>query len=97
MGQKYHELWYEVKPYLDALHRAPELVSRLSGKDFLPHAGVTMNVQTAHNRNAMGRIVNFVFWRDNYLEYNKKKSVNKSGYRMKQSSRLARWFIFPHG
>jgi hypothetical protein len=29
-NQKYHELWYEVKPYLDALHRAPELV-----RDFL--------------------------------------------------------------
>ena len=29
-NQKYHELRYEVKPYLDALHRAPELV-----RDFL--------------------------------------------------------------
>ena len=25
-SNKYHDLWYDVKPYLDALHRAPELV-----------------------------------------------------------------------
>ena len=23
-SNKYHDLWYEVKPYLDALHRAPD-------------------------------------------------------------------------
>ena len=35
-GQKYHELWYEVKPYLDALHRAPELVRGFLEKILAP-------------------------------------------------------------
>ena len=35
-GQKYHELWYEVKPYLDALHRAPELVRSFLEKILAP-------------------------------------------------------------
>ena len=38
-GQKYHELWYEVKPYLDALHRAPELVRSFLEKILAPQAG----------------------------------------------------------
>ena len=37
--QKYHELWYEVKHYLDALHRAPELVRSFLEKILAPQAG----------------------------------------------------------
>ena len=44
-GQKYHELWYEVKPYLDALHRAPELVRGFLEKILAPKQERTMNVQ----------------------------------------------------
>ena len=43
-GQKYHELWYEVKPYLDALHRAPELVRSFLEKILAPKQERTMNV-----------------------------------------------------
>ena len=43
-GQKYHELWYEVKPYLDALHRAPELVRGFLEKILAPKQEHTMNV-----------------------------------------------------
>ena len=43
-GQKYHELWYEVKPYLDALHRAPELVRNFLEKILAPKQERTMNV-----------------------------------------------------
>ena len=43
-GQKYHELWYEVKPYLDALHRAPELVRSFLEKILAPKQEHTMNV-----------------------------------------------------
>ena len=43
-GQKYHELWYEVKPYLDALHRAPELVHSFLEKILAPKQERTMNV-----------------------------------------------------
>ena len=46
-GQKYHELWYEVKPYLDALHRAPELVYSFLEKILAPKQERTMNVQQA--------------------------------------------------
>ena len=43
-GQKYHELWYEVKPYLDALHRAPELVRSFLEKILAPKQERIMNV-----------------------------------------------------
>ena len=43
-GQKYHELWYEVKPYLDALHRAPELVRGFLEKILAPRQERIMNV-----------------------------------------------------
>ena len=43
-GQKYHELWYEVKPYLDALHRAPELVRSFLEKILALKQERTMNV-----------------------------------------------------
>ena len=42
-GQKYHELWYEVKPYLDALHRAPELVRDFLEKILAPKQERTVN------------------------------------------------------
>ena len=42
-GQKYHELWYEVKPYLDALHRAPELVRSFLEKILAPKQERTVN------------------------------------------------------
>ena len=42
-GQKYHELWYEVKPYLDALHRAPELVRGFLEKILAPKQERTVN------------------------------------------------------
>ena len=32
----YHDLWYDVKPYLDALHRAPELVRGFLEKILAP-------------------------------------------------------------
>ena len=43
-GQKYHELWYEVKPYLYALHRAPELVRGFLEKVLAPKQERTMDV-----------------------------------------------------
>ena len=49
-GQKYHELWYEVKPYLDALHRAPELVCGFLEKILAPKQERTMNVQQRNHR-----------------------------------------------
>ena len=49
-GQKYHELWYEVKPYLDALHRAPELVRGFLEKILAPKQERTMNVQQRNHR-----------------------------------------------
>jgi hypothetical protein len=42
-GQKYHELWYEVKPYLDALHHAPELVRGFLEKILAPKQERTVN------------------------------------------------------
>ena len=36
-SNKYHDLWYDVKPYLDALHRAPELVRGFLEKLSLIH------------------------------------------------------------
>ena len=49
-GQKYHELWYEVKPYLDALHRAPELVRGFLEKILAPKQERTMNVPQRNRR-----------------------------------------------
>jgi len=49
-GQKYHELWYEVKPYLDALHRAPELVRGFLEKILAPKQERTMNVQQKNRK-----------------------------------------------
>ena len=44
-SNKYHDLWYDVKPYLDALHRAPELVRGFLEKILAPKQELTMNVQ----------------------------------------------------
>ena len=49
-GQKYHELWYEVKPYLDALHRAPELVRSFLEKILALKQERTMNVPHKNSR-----------------------------------------------
>jgi len=49
-GQKYHELWYEVKPYLDALHRAPELVRGFLEKILAPKQERTMNVSQRNRK-----------------------------------------------
>lgn len=43
-SNKYHDLWYDVKPYLDALHRAPELVRDFLEKILAPKQELTRNV-----------------------------------------------------
>ena len=43
-SNKYHDLWYDVKPYLDALHCAPELVRGFLEKILAPKQERTMNV-----------------------------------------------------
>ena len=47
---KYHNLWYDVKPYLDALHRAPELVRSFLEKILAPKQERTMNVQQRNRK-----------------------------------------------
>ena len=42
--------WYDVKPYLDALHRAPELVCGFLEKILAPKQELTMNVQQRNRR-----------------------------------------------
>ena len=42
-SNKYHNLWYDVKPYLDALHRAPELVRSFLEKILVPKQERTVN------------------------------------------------------
>ena len=49
-SSKYHDLWYDVKPYLDALHRAPELVRGFLEKILAPKQELTMNVQQRNRR-----------------------------------------------
>ena len=49
-SNKYHDLWYDVKPYLDALHRAPELVRGFLEKILAPKQERTMNVQQRNRR-----------------------------------------------
>ena len=43
-SNKCHGLWYDVKPYLDALHRAPELVRDFLEKILAPKQECTRNV-----------------------------------------------------
>ena len=43
-SNKYHDLWYDVKPYLDALHRAPELVRGFLEKILAPKQERTMGM-----------------------------------------------------
>ena len=47
---KYHDLWYDVKPYLDALHRAPELVHGFLEKILAPKQERTMDVQQRNRK-----------------------------------------------
>ena len=49
-SNKYHDLWYDVKPYLDALHRAPELVRGFLEKILAPKQERTMNVQQRNRK-----------------------------------------------
>ena len=49
-SNKYHDLWYDVKPYLDALHRAPELVRGFLEKILAPKQERTMNVQQQNRK-----------------------------------------------
>ena len=49
-SDKYHDLWYDVKPYLDALHRAPELVRGFLEKILAPKQERTMNVPQRNRR-----------------------------------------------
>ena len=49
-SNKYHDLWYDVKPYLDALHRAPELVRGFLEKILAPKQELTMNVQQRNRK-----------------------------------------------
>ena len=49
-SNKYHDLWYDVKPYLDALHRAPELVRGFLEKILAPKQEHTMNVPQQNRR-----------------------------------------------
>ena len=44
-SSKYHDLWYDVKPYLDALHRAPELVHNLLERILAPKQERTVGTQ----------------------------------------------------
>ena len=49
-SNKYHDLWYDVKPYLDALHRAPELVRGFLEKILAPKQERTMNEQQKNRK-----------------------------------------------
>ena len=49
-SNKYHDLWYDVKPYLDALHCAPELVHGFLEKILAPKQERTMNEQQRNRR-----------------------------------------------
>ena len=49
-SNKYHDLWYDVKPYLDAIHRAPELVRSFLEKILAPKQELTMNVQQRNRK-----------------------------------------------
>ena len=49
-SNKYHDLWYDVKPYLDALHHAPELVRGFLEKILAPKQERTMNVQQKNRK-----------------------------------------------
>jgi hypothetical protein len=49
-SSKYHDLWYDVKPYLDAFHRAPELVRGFLEKILAPKQERTMNVSQRNRK-----------------------------------------------
>ncbi len=87
-SNKYHDLWYEVKPYLDALHRAPELVRGFLEKDSCPQTGAHHEC-AAEKPQAWARYGTLIFG-GYYL--NKKKKLNKSGYPDEAIKILARCF-----
>ena len=47
---KYYDLWYDVKPYLDALHRAPELVHGFLEKILAPKQERTVGEQQRNRK-----------------------------------------------
>ena len=49
-SNKYHDLWYDVKPYLDALHRAPELVRGFLEKILAPKQEHTAGAQQQNRK-----------------------------------------------
>ena len=49
-SNKYHDLWYDVKPYLDAMRRAPELVRGFLEKILAPKQERTMDVPQRNRR-----------------------------------------------
>ena len=49
-SNKYHDLWYDVKPYLDAFHRAPKLVRGFLEKILAPKQERTMNEQQKNRK-----------------------------------------------
>ena len=49
-SNKYHDLWYDVKPYLDAMRRSPELVRGFLEKILAPKQECSMNVPQRNRR-----------------------------------------------
>ena len=52
-SNKYHDLWYDVKPYLDALRRAPELVRDFLEKTLAPKQERTMYVPQKNRKRGL--------------------------------------------
>ena len=49
-SNKYHDLWYDMKHYLDDLHRAPELVHGFLEKILAPKQERIMDVQQRNRK-----------------------------------------------
>ncbi len=92
-SNKYHDLWYDVKPYLDALHRAPELVRGFLEKIACPQAGAHHEC-AAEKPHAWAGYRTLIF---GGYHLNKKKKSNKSGYPDEAIKTLARCFYPLHG
>ena len=75
-SNKYHDLWYDVKPYLDALHRAPELVRGFLEKILAPKQEHTMNVPQKKPKKSLYRDF---FFREIILKKKKKKKKHHPG------------------
>ena len=90
-SNKYHDLWYEVKPYLDALHRAPELVRGFLEKILAPNKD---SPQKARRRppGGGGGYGTLVFG-DSHLK--KKENSNKPAPRRRNNHPFAAPFLPP--